>query len=157
MAYDDNLAQPSYQAYTYDNTGLYPKASYSTADSNYHYQTNSEVVTVPDSYHVGSYHSPVSFKDRDKTWVSSQNPQGYTIEIADGEKAADVARKLYNTPKNDRMAQVKYQQNGKSHYKGLYGTYPDAQSAQKALDSLPDNVKKGAGIKNWNSVQNNLE
>ena len=156
MVYDDNLAG-NYQTYAYNDNQLYPKMDYSSSNAGYQYQLSEGAVRVPDSYHVGEFHSPVSFKDRDKTWVTGQNPQAYTIELADGEKASQVAQKLYKTPKNDRMAQIKYQRNGKDYYKGVYGTYPDAQSAQKALEGLPEDIKKGAGVKNWGSVQNNLE
>lgn len=151
--YDDSLT--SYQSYTYSDSNLFPQNNYRV--STYGYQDQStRGVSVPDSYHVGQYHSPVSFKDRDRSWVSSQNPQGYTIEVADDEKAAMVAKKLYKAPKNDRMAQVKYQRNGKAYYKGLYGTYDSAEAAQKALESLPPEIKQGAGVKNWGSVQGNL-
>lgn len=154
---NDEVYTPGYQAYAYDQTQLYPQGDYRFYNLNYTYpnQSNQEV-SVPDSYHVGQYHSPVSFKDRDKNWVSSQNPQGYTIEVADGDKASQVAQKLYKAPKNDRMAQIKYQRNGKNYYKGLYGTYNSAEEAQKALDALPPEIKQGAGIKNWNNVQNTM-
>lgn len=115
MVYEDTYTT-RYQIYTYDYGQLYPQTDYRARDYNYGNQSGQSVV-VPDSYHVGEYHSPVSFKDRDRNWVNSQNPQGYTIQIADDEKAAYVAQKLYKAPKNDRMAQVKYYQNGKTHYK----------------------------------------
>lgn len=156
MIYDNENYNPNYQTYTYDNSQLYPAANYGSSTAGYRYSTNEQTVAVPNSYHVGEYHSPVSFKDRDRTWVSNQNPQGYTIEIAEGEKASQVAQKLYKTPKNDRMAQVKYQMNGKPYYKGVYGTYPDAASAQKALESLPEDIKQGASVKNWSTMQQNL-
>lgn len=158
MVDDSEHYPPDYQANTYDNAHTYPTINYSNSDSGYRYNTPSaQAVSVPDSYHVGEFHSPVSFKDRDRTWVASQNPQAYTIEIAEGEKAAQVAQKLHQTPKTDRMAQVKYQVNGKSYYKGVYGTYPDATTAQKAYDSLPEEIKHGASVKNWSSMQQNLE
>lgn len=137
---------------------FYPQANYSLNDA-MNYKTvnqSNQGVEVPDSYHVSAYHSPVSFKDRDKNWVSNQNPQGYTIELADDEQAALVAQKLYKTPKNDRMAQVPYQRQGKLYYKGLYGSYESQEAAQKALDSLPPEVRRNAGVKNWSSVQNHL-
>lgn len=155
MVNDDNYT--SYQSYTYDQYQLYPQGDYRVGNYGYQNPPRSHGgVTVPDSYHVGEYHSPVSFKDRDRNWVSSQNPQGYTIEVAEGDKASLVAQKLYKTPKNDRMAQIKYQRNGKAYYKGLYGTYDSPEAAQKALEALPPEIKQGAGIKNWGSVQNNL-
>lgn len=138
------------------NTYIYGQGYYRMNNYNDENYPAQEGVSVPETYHVGAYHSPVSFKDRDRTWVSSQNPQGYTIEIADDEKAAQVAQKLYKAPKNDRMAQVKYQRNGKAYYKGLYGTYDSPEAAQKALDALPAEIKQGAGVKNWGAVQGNL-
>jgi len=149
-----------YTAYAYDDNQLYsqgyyvPSGGYYT-DNSFN-QTSQNNVTVPDSYHVGAYHSPVSFKDRDRNWVRNQNPQGYTIEIANGDKASQVAKKLYKAPKGDRRAQVKYLQHGKAYYKGLYGSYSSPQAAQKALESLPDDLKQGAGVKSWGNVQYNL-
>ncbi|KGP63032.1 hypothetical protein EP47_00610 [Legionella norrlandica] len=155
MVYEDTYTS-GYQVYTYDYSQLYPQTYYTMHNDSYDYRPAQGVV-VPDSYHVGEYHSPVSFKDRDKSWVHNQNPQGYTIELADDEKAALVAQKLYKAPKNDRMAQVRYHRNGKAYYKGLYGTYDSPEAAQKALESLPPEVKQGAGIKNWGSIQGNLD
>ncbi len=157
MVYKD-YNKVSYRTYAYDQTQLYPQADYRMYNYGYVNQ-NTPVqgnVNVPDSYHVGEYHSPVSFKDRDRNWVSSQNPQGYTIQVADDEKASRVAQKLYKAPKNDRMAQIKYQRNGKSYYKGVYGTYSSQEAAQKALDELPPDIKQGAGVTPWGNIQNNL-
>lgn len=114
-------------------------------------------VTVPESYHVGVDHSPIPHTDRDKTWVTSQNAQTYTIELADGEKASDVANALHKAPKSERMAEVKYQRDGKTYYKGVYGSYPNYESAQEALKTLPEDIKQKAGVKAWGSVQNGIE
>ncbi len=155
MTYEE-ASDDNYRNYVYNDNRINTQFTGYDAGITYRPEATS-AVSVPDSYHVGEYHSPVSFKDRDRNWVSNQNPQGYTIEVADDEKASLVANKLYKTPKNDRMAQVKYQRDGKDYYKGVYGNYPDAQSAQKALDALPAEIKQGAGVKNWGSVQQNLE
>jgi len=144
-----------YTNYVYDDRQFYPQGYYQRNEYSSSYSSG-QSVEVPESYHVGAYHSPVSSKDRDRSWVEGQNPQGYTIEVADEEKAAQVANKLYKAPKADRMAQVKYQRNGKPYYKGLYGTYDNAEAAQKALDSLPAEIKQGAGVKNWGSIQQNI-
>lgn len=150
---NQGYAPMSYQGYAYNDAQMYPQMDYGYSD--YEYSNQSQMVDVPDSYHVGEYHAPVSFKDRDKQWVNSQNPQKYTIELADDEKAAAVAKKLYQAPKSDRSAQVQYQKNGKSYYKGVYGSYDSPEAAQKALDGLPTDIKQGAGVKNWGSVQGN--
>lgn len=155
MVYEDTYTT-RYQIYTYDYSQMYPQSDYPMGNYRYDYKSSQSVV-VPDSYHVGEYHSPVSFKDRDRNWVNNQNPQGYTIEIADDEKASAVAKKLYKTPKNDRMAQVKYHRNGKAYYKGVYGTYDSPEAAQKALESLPSEIKQGAGVKKWGNIQGNVD
>lgn len=144
-----------YKPYGYDETQYYSPQTY-RGGADYNFGTpSSHGVTVPDSYHVGAYHSPTPHKDRDKHWVQSQNPQGYTIEIADEEKAASVARKLYQVPKNDRAAEIQYQKDGKPYYKGVYGTFNTQDEAIKALENLPESLKKGAGVRNWGAVQQN--
>lgn len=159
MNYEDSYPT-AYETYAYDNTQFYPTVDYRMAnygsDSQPYRGQGSGNVVVPDSYHVGESHSPVSFKDRDKNWVRSQNPQAYTIEVADNPKASQVAQKLYKAPKNDRRAQVKYYRNGQAYYKGVYGSYDSPEAAQKALDSLPQEIKQGAGVTNWRNVQGSL-
>ncbi|MFZ4077344.1 MAG: SPOR domain-containing protein [Legionellaceae bacterium] len=145
--YSNYRNQPALQLYPegYENTQVYAATA-----------TEKKAVVVPESYHVGTYQAPASFKDRDISWVSSQNPQGYTIELADGEQAAEVAGALQKAPKNERMAEVKYQNQGKAYYKGVYGSYPSFDAAQQALNSLPEDVKKSAGVKTWGSVQSSV-
>lgn len=156
MAVDDNYYGSSGESiYTYDTspspnllyyrTGNYPTTNYSS--------DNPKMVNTADSYPTSEIRSPISSKDMDRTWVRSQNAQGYTIEVADGEKASQVAQTLYKAPKNERMAQVKYQRQGKTYYKGLYGSYDSPEAAQKALDALPPDIKQGAGVKNWGVVK----
>lgn len=154
---DNSVNYNSYESYNYANTLDYTPQSYGYNPDmqQYQYQSSGQV-NVPESYHVGAYRSPTSHKDRDRDWVNNQNPQGYTIELGDGEKASQVASKLYNAPKSDRMAQIKYYRNGTRYYKGVYGSYNSYDEAQKAYNALPDKVKQGAGIKNWGNVQQNI-
>lgn len=147
------VVQP-YQGYSYENVQYYLPSDGGSDYSYRDYGTHNQV-RVPDSYHVGVSHSPASAKDRDKVWISSQNPQSYTIEIANDEKPGQVAKKLEQVPKNEHTAEIKYQEGGKTYYKGVYGSYSNQQDAQKAFDALPDEVKKGAGIQNWQKIQNN--
>lgn len=113
-------------------------------------------VTVPETYHVGAYHSPVASKDRDRSWVAQQNPQEFTVQIADSEKAAQVAGQLVQTPKKEHSAEIQYYRNGNPHYKGLYGSYSSYDAAQKALQSLPENVRKQANIRTWSEIQTSV-
>lgn len=148
----------SYADYQYSSestTQFYPDGY--TAQGGYYTDSYQEkTVTVPESYHVGASHSPTPHTDRDKEWVNSQNSQSYTIELADGEKASDVAKTLQKAPKSERMAEVRYQREGKAYYKGVYGTYPSYEAAQEAMKSLPAEVKQNAGVKTWGSVQSGV-
>ncbi|MFT4058370.1 MAG: SPOR domain-containing protein [Legionella sp.] len=150
----ENLYYPTYAPY--DRSQFYTQNFYNWPNSNYKYnykQQEAQEVIVPDSYHVGDMRSPVSFHDRDQTWVNNQKPQNYTIQLADGDKPSKVAQTLYRAPRSDRTAQVKYQRDGKDYYRGVYGSYSDAAQAQKALDSLPVEMRSNASIKNWGSIQ----
>lgn len=153
---DGNNSTTDYSTYQAQPSTLYPDG-YDTAVGYNSYPSESKKgVVVPESYHVSTYGSPVSAKDVDRTWVASQNPQGYTIEIADDEKAARVASSLQKTPKNEHAAEVKYQRNGQTAFKGLYGTYPSQEAAEQALNTLPADVKQNASIKTWGNVQNSI-
>lgn len=114
-------------------------------------------VVVPESYHVGAYHSPTSHKDKDRHWVNEQNPQSYTIQISEDERAASVANKLTIAPKDERRAEIKTYKDGKTYYKGLYGSYKTKEEAEKALENLPPELKTGAGVTNWGTVQMDVQ
>jgi len=116
-----------------------------------------KTVTVPEGYHVGSEHSPASFNEREKSWVDRQNPQNYTVELDDNEKASQVALTLQKAPKDARKAEIKYNRGGKKYYKGVYGTYTNYGAAQQALNALPEELKQNARVKTWGSVQNKSE
>lgn len=147
----------NYHSYSYDTMPPYPSNEAYSNDASFNYRTQAQQsVTVPESYHVGSFHSPVAHKDQDKNWVAGQNPQSYTIEIANDEKASQVANKLLRTPKTQRAAEIKYQQNGKPYYKGVYGSFQSQEEAQQALNALPEEVKTGANIQSWGTVQSNI-
>ncbi len=126
----------------YDNGGAY------APDPN---SISSQKPMLPDG--TLDTNTPVSFKQHDRGWVSKQNPQGYTIEISNSDKPADVAGSLQKAPKNEPSAQVKYQHDGKQYYKGVYGSYPTYEAAQRALNALPEDVKQKATVKTWGNIQ----
>lgn len=144
-----------YPASTYDAGLLYANNNYLLPDpansSDNTYSLNK--VQVPDTYHLSESHTPVSFRDRESTWVRNQNGQAFTIELAEGEKASQIAQILYKTPKNNRTAQIAFKKWGKTYYRAVYGSYNTAEEAQNVLDSLPGELKSNASVKNWNSVQ----
>ena len=129
----------------YDNGGAYAPADAKTKQ-----------VVIPETYHVKEATPPQSFKSRDVNWVNHQNPQGYTIELGQGEQAASVAATLHKAPQSERMAAVKVKQDGKEMYQGIYGTYSSQEAALAALNNLPDDLKQNARIKSWSSVQSQV-
>lgn len=145
-----------YQGYQYDNSQLYSgqyDGSYSDYQQQQNYPPPSSGVTVPESYHVGSYRSPVSPKNRDNRWVQQQNPRGYTIQIAEGRKASAIAGTLTKAPKRNRMATVKSFSNGEAYFRGVYGSYSSYDDAQRAMQALPSDLKSRAQIKQWSALQ----
>ena len=145
-----------YQPYIYQNTKFYPLRDEELENTHRDEERQRGIVSVPESYHVSAYHSPMPHKNIDRDWVNGQSPRGYTIEIAQSERAAVVAGQLYRVPKTDRMAEVKYYQNGRTYYRGVYGSYASFEDAQRAFNGLPPEIKQGAYIKNWSNIQENV-
>lgn len=135
----------------YDASQIFDDNSNATMNEQ---EVKRQQVKVPDSFHLGASHQPIPHQDLDKKWVNDQNSAGYTIALGESEKASQVASKLYQAPKNARMAQVKYYRNGNPYYQGVYGSYNTYEEAQNALKALPRDLQQTAGIKNWSKVQN---
>ena len=124
--------------------------------SQHHYRGErppSRPIVVSPGYHLSESSTPVGHTDRDKSWVSSQDPAGYTIEMGRGSRPAEVAKALYQSPKSQRGAQLIYQENGQSKSTGVYGTYKTREEADAALAKLPSDVRGNAKISNWSDVQ----
>lgn len=134
---------------------------------NYYHQTNTPVAentngspqrvgNIPQMTESSSFaykRNPDKHESLDSQWVNSQSPNSYTIELAHSEKPAEVAKQLTDTPKLERTAQIKYQNNGKTYYRGVYGTYSSREAAEAALKKLPENIRQQADIHQWSSVQ----
>ncbi len=142
--------------YSYDTIEYTPQSN-NRIDYEQDTSVKESSVTLPDSYHLGTYHAPTPAKVQDKNWISSQNPYGYTIEVADGDKPIAVANRLAQVPKSDRSAEIKYQRNGKAYYKAVFGSYQNKEQAESALHQLPAAIKQDARIKNWSSIQGTLD
>ncbi len=157
---DTSTVVTNYQPFKYDNAELYSEGYESTTyvDNNYPDEPqDKKPVSVPNTYFVGTSNAPTSHKDLDKSWVKSQSAEGYTIELSNSEKAADVAGTLFKAPKSERSAEVEYQREGKTYYKGVYGSYPNKDAAVQALKQLPTDVQQQAAIQSWKNVQNGLD
>jgi septal ring-binding cell division protein DamX len=96
----------------------------------------------------------VSAKNVDISWVEQQNPNAMTIVVASDSKPMPVGMALTETPKDQRSAALKYEKNGQVQYTGVYGTYSDRESAELALQKLPEKLRSNARIENWSNMQN---
>ncbi len=95
----------------------------------------------------------VSAKNVDVNWVQQQNPNALTILVASEEQALPVGMALTQTPKDQRTAALKYEKNGRMQYSGVYGSYLDNETAQQAMEKLPDDLKNKAKIVTWSEMQ----
>lgn len=147
----DNI--PPQSSYDTPPNMLYPDSYETISDRMDVTPSNSGTVVVPQSYHMGMMGSPETSKNVDKNWVSSQNPQSYTIQLATDSKASRVANTLYKTPKQERSAEIKTNQ---GTYTGVYGTYSSYEAAQEKLNSLPEDIRQNAKITPWSNIQHDM-
>ena len=149
MLYPEGYENPLDSTNIYDNT---PRPHTYTLPNDTT-KTSARVV-VPESYHVNQIHGPIPVQDVDRSWVSQQNPNHYTIELARDQQASEVASILAKAPKQARTAEVQSNSHGKSYYTGVYGSFANQEEATAAFNNLPDNLKQKARIETWNQVQN---
>lgn len=133
--------------------GFWGSSSNSDLDTSSRGGRYNRPVVVTTRYHHAAGATPVSHKDRDKQWISQQNTEDFTIEVASGDKPSSVAKSLHASPKTQRAAQYKYKNGDQTRYGGVYGSYKSREAAQAALDKMPDNVRRNAKINNWGNVK----
>lgn len=142
----------------YNNPPVYSE-SYDTSYHSNFYGDNGDdqqsKVIVPQSYHVGGIsNTPMTAKEEDKHWVQEKNPSDYTIQVQKNRKPSQVANTLQRMPKNERSVEVR---SHSGSYIGLHGNYRSREAAEAQLNNLPENVKDQATIKNWGTVQKEVE
>ncbi len=156
--WSDEASQKQTQKQTSQQTA--PSSSPNTTSSETpafkaHIKPTSKVV-VPPSYYLAKG-QPVSHQTSDNTWIEKQDASGYTIQLTSNSSAPTVAKTLQQAPKDARMAQVQYDNNGQAEYIGVYGSYPTQEAAQAALAKLPQNLQSAASVKSWSNIQDKVE
>jgi septal ring-binding cell division protein DamX len=144
MLYPEGYENPVNDTTIYDTTPLPSSQAPITSTTG---------VVVPETYHVSSTHGPAAVHDVDQQWVNQQNPSHYTIELAESDKASQVASVLSQAPKHARTAEVQTNKHGQTYYTGVYGTYANKEEAESALNALPSDIKRNANIESWSQVQ----
>lgn len=95
----------------------------------------------------------VSAKNVDVAWVQQQNPGALTILVATEDQPLPVGMALTQTPKDQRSAALRYERNGHMQYSGVYGSYADQETAEQAMQKLPDELKNKAKIVSFSQMQ----
>ncbi len=155
-----SMMPASYSPYSGMNTTnpsqLYPESYENTSYSSYSTMQDMPITEVQSKTMIQNNtptQTPTPAKDMDSFWISQQDPNGYTLELANSSHALDVAKTLSQAPKKARMAEIKYEHQHKAYYKGLYGSYQSAEAAAKALHELPEDLQHQASIVTWKTVQ----
>ena len=83
-----------------------------------------------------------------ETWLMAQESSGYTIQLIGvrNEQSLLDFIKQQNLPEKQPMAYYRTVYRGNSWYPLLYGVYPTAQQARKAIESLPETIR---GMNPW--------
>jgi len=145
-----------FNPYPYDynnNAPLYPESYESTsAPTTYPIEETSQKFM-----NTSTVATRQPAKDVDHQWIASQSAQAYTIVLSNSEHPSTVASALSQAPKNQRMAEIKYQKDNQAYYEGLYGSYPTREAAEEAYNALPTDLKSGANVAPWSAVQRQVE
>jgi septal ring-binding cell division protein DamX len=149
---DSSFNHNQYDDYN-NNSPLYPE-SYESTSSTTVYPTEENSQKFMNTMAV-SNRQPA--KDMDHQWIESQSAQAYTIVLSNSEHPSSVASALSQAPKNQRMAEIKYQKGNQTYYEGLYGSYASREAAEEAYNALPAELKSGANVAPWSAVQRQVE
>ncbi len=75
-------------------------------------------------------------------WVKTQNPNHYTLQLASSTNA-DLIRKYFEeNALTGKAGYYKNKREGEYWYALVYGAYPSAREANKAIASLPEDLRK---------------
>lgn len=121
-------------------------------DTDYRYRPK-RAIHEERGYHLSQGATPTSHKHRDREWIYQQNQQHYTIEVGSGDKASSVAKKIHKSPRTGGSAQFRHKRGNQTVYTGVVGSYKSREDAEKALNSLPEEVRGTAKVRNWGRVQ----
>lgn len=79
-----------------------------------------------------------------ETWLMAQKSSGYTIQLIGVRSEQSLLEFIgqQNLPEKQPMAYYRTVYRGNSWYPLLYGVYPTAQQARKAIESLPETIRK---------------
>lgn len=75
-------------------------------------------------------------------WLAAQNPTGYTLQVFSTNKKSSAEQFIKQFDISGNGGYFHSRRNGQDWYSIVHGSYPDRKSAQQAVKSLPDTLKK---------------
>ena len=102
--------------------------------------------SAPPASAAPTVHSPAAtaqysaIKGRD--WISRQNPQHFTLQLASSLDAAAIIRLIHKQRIEQNAAYYSTRQNGRTWYSLVYGSFTNRGSAHQAMRHLPRSLRR---------------
>lgn len=142
-----NTTVGSIESYRSPYDSMYPNTNLTeSTDSPFNAKSYSDHTTIP---HVYRKIMPNRVSQHDQDWVSMQPAHGYTIQVAKDVNAARVAHRLIKVPHMHHTAEVQTREG----FVGVFGSYATQDEAAKAIQQLPDAIRKEATVQSWQAIQ----
>ena len=75
-------------------------------------------------------------------WVKAQNPNFYTLQLASSTNSKLIQKYFSENQLSGKAGYYKNRREGENWYALVYGAYPNATAANKAIADLPQDLKK---------------
>ena len=75
-------------------------------------------------------------------WVREQNPRFYTLQLASSTNPRMIEKYYLENQLEGKAGYYRHTRKGKIWYALVYGAYPSSKTAQQAVDTLPDGLRK---------------
>ena len=109
-------------------------------------------------YHGAPVPTDSPNKTRDASWLVAQNPEHYTIYLAGSYDLAALMTVAQVIPNQSDVAFYEADFQGKTWFTLIYGEFEDAKMAKKALQTLPEEVKKWSPfVRKFSDMQDTLK
>jgi len=108
------------------------------------------------------YHGAPLPKDladaKDTSWVAKQNPEHFTLHLAGSYDLASLLSVAQTVPNKSDVAYYEVSVKGKSWFTLIYGDFSNAQAAKKALQTLPEEIRKWSPlVRKFSELQETLK
>ena len=75
-------------------------------------------------------------------WVREQNPRHFTLQLASSTNPRLIEKYYRENQLEGKAGYYRNTRKGKNWYALVYGSYPSSKDAKRAIDTLPDGLRK---------------